>query len=140
MVPEELTEAQRTELREDLVQLRDELQAFLGQNKSATQAVELDQTKMGRVSRIDAIQVQKMAEANRRDAQTRLQKVMAALNRMEREAYGICGLCEEPIAFKRLKARPEAQSCIACLRELEEESRAGTGDVRPRKKRAPGSA
>ncbi len=138
-VPEEITEAQREELRDDLHALRDALSAFLAQSKGSAGPVELDPSKMGRLSRIDAIQVQKMTESHLRDAEMRLRLVKAALNRMDRDEYGTCASCEEPIAFLRLKAHPEVRLCIACQRELEEE-RHGHHEVPPRKRRAPGSA
>lgn len=37
-----------------------------------------------------------------------------ALERLERGDYGFCIECEEPIAEKRLLARPMAQLCIDC--------------------------
>ena len=38
---------------------------------------------------------------------------------MERGEYGLCRRCDEPIAYRRLKARPESPYCIACQDEIE---------------------
>ncbi len=77
-------------------------------------AVELDQTRMGRLSRIDAIQQQQMSAAGRRGQELRLSQVRSALERMTRSEYGECVSCEEPIARRRLRARPEAPLCLRC--------------------------
>lgn len=47
----------------DLNQLEAELMEFLGLSSEASQAVELDQARMGRVSRGDAMQQQAMVSA-----------------------------------------------------------------------------
>jgi DnaK suppressor protein len=42
-----------------------------------------------------------------------------ALERMRNGTYGICIRRGEPISKERLEARPAAELCIACARELE---------------------
>ena len=76
--------------------------------------VELDQSKMGRVSRIDAIQQQQMSAAGRRAQTLRLRQVRAAMERMVAGTYGECLNCEESIGAPRLTARPEAPFCLDC--------------------------
>ena len=110
---DELTGKQLDELRSEFVALGKELRAILDETEEATRPVELD-APIGRVSRMDAIQQQKMAEANRQSAELRLKQVEAALLRFGREEYGLCLECEEPVGFARLKARPEALLCIDC--------------------------
>ena len=85
----------------------------------AHEPVELDQQAFGRVSRIDAIQQQQMAQAARRAQTLRLSQVRAALEAIENDEYGICRLCEEPIAPARLRARPESPLCLDCQRQRE---------------------
>lgn len=48
-----------------------------------------------------------------------LEQVNAALKRIEDHTYGICLDCNEPIAYERLKAFPEALYCIKCARKNE---------------------
>ena len=43
-----------------------------------------------------------------------LQQIRSALSRLKDGTYGECIKCEEPIAFARLKARPEAPVCMEC--------------------------
>jgi DnaK suppressor protein len=106
----------RAELRRDLEQLRASLEAQLGDATDSSRAPELDQSRMGRVSRIDAIQQQQMAAAGLRRAEARLERVRAAIQRCEEdpESYGICPFCEEEIHFRRLKAFPDIVQCVAC--------------------------
>ncbi len=49
-----------------------------------------------------------------------LADIEGALSRIEKGTYGICKYCGQPIAPKRLQARPVASACIACKTELQE--------------------
>jgi DnaK suppressor protein len=113
MDDEELTGAQIEELRGELGALKEALERALDGSKEGAQVVSLDQP-IGRVSRIDAIQQQKMAEASRRQQELRLGQVKIALGAVERGDYGYCRSCEEPIAYRRLAARPETPFCLRC--------------------------
>ncbi len=108
------SEGEREDLRRDLEALKRELHAAIDGSAQDAQPVELDQPAVGRVSRIDAIQQQKMLEANRGAQRARLAQVNAAIDRFEEDEYGDCLDCGEPIGFARLKARPESLYCIAC--------------------------
>ncbi len=79
-------------------------------------AVELDQSSVGRVSRIDAIQNQEMALANARTRQAEQQRIAAALKRIEAGDYGYCIACGEDIALRRLQSDPSLATCIACAK------------------------
>lgn len=110
----ELSEAQLNELHAALKQLEEELQLQLERGKSSTEAVKLDQTLVGRVSRMDAMQQQSVAISTLNKTRSRLKKVLLALAAFESEDYGYCSRCDEPIAFGRLQAQPEARLCIGC--------------------------
>jgi len=51
-----------------------------------------------------------------------LQKIEAALAKIDAGLFGVCDSCEEPIEIKRLEARPVADLCIRCkeAQELKE--------------------
>ena len=100
-------------LRRALLALEEELLRQLESSDAAARPVDLDEP-IGRVSRIDAIQQQSMAAANRRGAQLRLQQVKAALERLADEEYGDCAQCGEPVGFARLRVRPETPFCVKC--------------------------
>lgn len=113
---EELSEEQAEILRGQLVQLVAELQDALAANAGSAEPVVLDQSTVGRLSRMDAMQQQAIAKATRQKAQLRLSQCKAALSSFDRDEYGMCRKCEEPIGYPRLSAKPEAPFCLACQR------------------------
>jgi DnaK suppressor protein len=48
-----------------------------------------------------------------------LRAVEDAIERIERDDYGICASCEDPIELKRLEAIPWARFCRSCQEEME---------------------
>ncbi len=52
-----------------------------------------------------------------------LSKIDKALEKIEREEFGVCEACEEEISPKRLEARPVTTLCIRCKEEQEMEER-----------------
>ena len=87
--------------------------------KAAAQIVELDQTSVGRVSRMDAMQGQAMAVAANQRRQLELQKIGVALKRIDSEDYGYCLECDGEIAEPRLKLDPATSLCIDCASKKE---------------------
>lgn len=76
--------------------------------------VQLDQQSVGRLSRMDALQVQAMAlEASRRRS-AELRRIEAALARIEAGDYGYCVECGEEIAVRRLEFDPATPYCVDC--------------------------
>ena len=120
-MPDELTEAQLEALHADLLELRDSLARTAQATAQLAQTVHLDQTAVGRVSRIDAIQRQQMASAQQRRNALRAKQVQVALKYFDDGDYGGCRSCGEPIGYRRLKARPETVVCVPCMRELEQQ-------------------
>ncbi len=47
-------------------------------------------------------------------ARSELEQINIALERMERNEYGICTLCKKVISAERLKVIPYAERCIKC--------------------------
>jgi DnaK suppressor protein len=117
-VTDELTSEQLVELCEDLVQLKAELEALLEITGAAVRPVDLDEP-IGRLSRMDAIQQQRMAQANRQRNTQRLQMVIAALAADPEDEYGWCKRCEDPVGYGRLKSRPETPFCVGCQGAME---------------------
>jgi DnaK suppressor protein len=81
--------------------------------------VELDQTKVGRLSRMDAMQQQAMAQATARRTEAELQRIRTALGRLQSGDYGYCMKCEEEIVEGRLRVDPATLICIECARAAE---------------------
>lgn len=103
-------------LRHKLTARQRELDELSRMSTQQREAVELDQSSVGRVSRIDAIQNQEMALANARTRQAEQQRIIAALNRIKDGDYGCCIACGEDIAPRRLASDPSVATCIACAR------------------------
>ena len=103
--------------REKLEAERDQLTADSVSQKDARKPVELDQQSVGRLSRIDAMQVQAMAMASERRRAARLRQIDAALARIEEDEFGFCIICGEEIAPKRLAHDPAAATCVDCVRD-----------------------
>jgi DnaK suppressor protein len=115
---DELNDAQLNDLHKDLVDLREELIEAIKAGEDRTDVVDLDQ-EIGRLSRMDALQQQKMAEAEAARHKIRLKTVIQALRAFEEDEYGFCKRCGELIDVRRLKARPESPCCVPCLRLVE---------------------
>jgi len=113
-MPEELTPAEHAALIGRVHALKTDLEAQLATLAESARPVELDQAAVGRLSRMDAMQQQAMAMASRRNLQSRLTRCMGAIAAIDRDEYGMCRSCEEPIGFRRLSAYPEAPLCIGC--------------------------
>jgi DnaK suppressor protein len=83
--------------------------------------VELDQARMGRLSRMDAMQQQAMSQATAHLVDTEYRRVRIALKRMESGEYGYCMNCDGEIAEGRLRVDPSLLTCISCARASEEQ-------------------
>ncbi|MEE2664958.1 MAG: TraR/DksA C4-type zinc finger protein [Myxococcota bacterium] len=116
---EALTDVQVEALRAELEELKLDLTARLDSGSEAARPVQLDQTAVGRLSRMDAMQSQAMAQATRRTTEIRLSQCKHALLAVERGEYGSCRRCEEPIGIDRLNAKPEAPFCLECQRSFD---------------------
>jgi DnaK suppressor protein len=81
--------------------------------------VELDQARVGRLSRMDALQEQAMAKSGQQRLGLELKRIDAALRRVEDGSYGECLSCGDDIAEGRLSADPAAPLCIACAAQRE---------------------
>ena len=105
--------------RQRLIALRGDLTAVDQMGAEAAQPVELDQTRMGRLTRMDAMQAQAISVASKNRRRAQLKQIAAALERIEKDDYGWCLDCGEPIDSKRLEIDPTALFCIACAEKAE---------------------
>jgi len=107
------------EWRERLLTLRAELESIAETGDESAAVVELDQSKVGRLSRMDAMQAQSMAKATGQRREATLRRITAALMRIDDDEFGFCLQCDEPINPKRLEFDPTATLCIACASQAE---------------------
>ena len=107
-------------LKARLIEQREALLDVAESTREAAQTVELDQARVGRVSRMDALQAQAMAKESDRRRLLSLRRIDNALQRIEDGGYGICSSCDEPIMANRLEVDPAALLCIDCARKAEQ--------------------
>lgn len=105
------------EFRMLLKQRRDELSNQLSVDHVD---VELDQSRVGRLSRMDAMQLHAMSSEIRRRCATEIQRIDAALKRLDEGVYGYCLRCGEEIALGRLRIDPSAALCVDCASAVEQ--------------------
>ena len=110
---DELTKQQVRELYQSLLLSQKDMLQLLQDTHDEAKPVSLDEP-IGRLARMDALQQQSMALANRQTALRRLERIESALRRHAQDEYGFCQSCEEPIGYARLKAQPEAPFCVDC--------------------------
>lgn len=109
----------KSEFRSTLLSLQAELLGLADSGDESAQVVELDQAKVGRLSRMDAMQAQAMAKASVQRREQMLKKITAALVRIENDEFGYCCDCEEPIPAKRLEFDPTSTRCVDCASAAE---------------------
>lgn len=100
--------------RRHLLARREELEQISEGSAQHRRPVELDQQAVGRVSRIDAIQMQEMSKATEARRQTELKRIDAALSRITEGDFGFCVICDEEIEPKRLDFDPALPTCRVC--------------------------
>ena len=110
--------------RDQILQLKDllcgqqqELTALEQTGAEAAAVVELDQARVGRLSRMDALQDQALSQERKRRREIQLQKIAAALRRIEQRDYGYCSECGDEIAFERLQFDPTLTLCFNCAND-----------------------
>lgn len=103
-----------TDFREMIESRIAELKDLAESSRESTATVALDQTRQGRLSRMDALQGQAMAKAAEQRRQVTIQRLQGALRRIEQGHFGECKECGEAIADARLKADPATTLCLTC--------------------------
>ena len=105
--------------KQRLLKMQKEIDALEATGDEAARTVELDQTRVGRVSRMDALQGQAMSKEMIRRRHIEKQKITTALQRIESEEFGYCVKCGEEIDPRRLELDPAAPLCIDCASKAE---------------------
>ena len=109
----------KTRIKQQLIELREELRALEDTSREAASTVELDQSRVGRLTRMDAIQAQEISKEARRRRELLMRRIEPALKRLESDDYGWCIDCEEAIAPARLEFDPTCSTCISCAQDRE---------------------
>ena len=97
-----------------LEERRQELLEIAAASDEARAPVELDQSRVGRLSRMDALQVQAMSLETERRRGQEIRRIDAALARLAADEFGDCLRCGEEIEPARLELDPSVPLCFDC--------------------------
>lgn len=97
-----------------LQSVQNDLEAISELSSGSRAPVKLDQQSVGRLSRMDAMQQQAMAQAQERNRQRDLVRIEMAHRRIFDDEYGYCSNCGDEIPDKRLEIDPMAERCVRC--------------------------
>ena len=110
----------------DLATFKDKLTARIAELQdleqaasSATDTVILDQSTIGRLSRMDAMQGQAMAQATALRRTQEIHELQQALSRIEQDCFGECSECLELINPRRIAHNPAVTLCLTCASAAE---------------------
>jgi len=110
-----LTPAQVEELQAELKRQLRRLEKSMKVTDEALKTVELDQTAVGRLSRMDSLQNQSLSKGLRDREVVQLSQIREALERVAQGTYGVCTVCGGSTPFERLFVFPEAPECADCV-------------------------
>ena len=99
----------------ELLALSKKISQEIIDSKDTVKPPELDQTTVGRLSRMDAIQNQQIALERERRRKQKILQIDAALKRIESEDFGYCLKCDEEIEVARLAFDPTVTLCKKCM-------------------------
>lgn len=109
-----MTPAQMQKFKQAMLATRAELEALDAGAKGETQPVELDQSSVGRLTRMNALQGHEMALEEARRRQQQRAEIDGALRRIEAGEYGNCFACGDAIDRRRLEIAPATTRCVKC--------------------------
>ena len=98
-----------------LLSLKNEVENDLLDPSAADESITPDNA-IGRLTRMEAIQAQSIANAGKVRQKKRLDLIDRALASIEDGTYGSCVVCGADIQVGRLEIRPESRACIRCAR------------------------
>lgn len=105
----------RERARRELTQIDETLH----QAQAGAAIVQLDQTQIGRLSRMDAMQQQAMSSGLLERLRLQKRRLLAALDRMREDEYGMCCQCGDEIPLERLRADLAVPFCAVCQQHID---------------------
>jgi DnaK suppressor protein len=111
-----MTEQELAQFRKQLEEQKAEYLETLSTSLESAKGQELDQQRVGRLSRMDALQSQSIVQAANRRMLGELSHIEAALERIDCGTFGTCRSCKREISVARLELYPSTTECINCAR------------------------
>lgn len=108
-----MTPAEKEEIKKAIEDRIREIEGSLQSLEDTAKPVEPD-VSLGRLTRMDAMQIQQMQEANLEVARANIARLQESLKHIADDNFGQCRYCKGMIGFERLKALPESNMCIQC--------------------------
>jgi DnaK suppressor protein len=108
-----MTEAETEKLLQLITSQIEELKHSISDMKDSTRPVSPDNA-IDRLTRMDAMSSRMVSEAALRAQKTRLSTLEYLPGRIHKPGFGMCSMCGDPIAVKRLMVMPESSRCIHC--------------------------
>ena len=112
-----MTVAEREQLRRAILSKISELRQIMDTDAKDAEAIELDQARVGRLARMDAVQHHAIAKAQAEKAgiqYNQLQLILTRVDDLEDLDLGECLECGEDIGLGRMLIRPESVYCVRC--------------------------
>lgn len=103
----------RVILERELEELKDQI----ARTRAAAATVKLDQSSVGRLSRMDALQQQAMAQRMQERLNIRRRKLDAARARIDQGTFGQCCQCGDGIEASRIQRDIAVLFCRTCMEE-----------------------
>lgn len=111
-----MTPQERAHLKITIQKALQEVREEIARLEEKTAPVSPDKS-LGRLTRLEAIGEKSINESILREATRRLKRLEFAAQKVEREDFGLCRICEEPIPLARLKLLPESTICVSCAND-----------------------
>lgn len=108
-----MTPGDKEEIKKDIQKKIEELKSRIAELEDSTKPTAPD-SAIGRLSRMDAIQIQAMGEAGLVRFRQELQALEQKLLIIDTPSFGICLFCKREIGVERIKALPGTNKCIQC--------------------------
>lgn len=109
-----MNRADKTEITAAIQSKIADLRLVVASDAQDKEQIELDQTRVGRLARMDAVQHHAIAEAQAERAVKQLRLLELLLSKVDDDDFGECHYCGEDIPVGRLLIRPESLRCVNC--------------------------
>lgn len=104
---------EKKKLKAKILELIAQYEKDVVSTEAMTQPVK-PENSLGRISRMDAINNKAVMEVSLRNKKSKLSKLKAALVNIDKEGFGVCASCKNPIQSGRLMFMPESTKCVRC--------------------------